>query len=302
MNIVIAGGTGLLGTALGAHLIASGHDLTLLTRRSAAARAPGPRRRVVEWTPDGTAGSWAAALDGTDAVVNLAGESIGERRWTPGRKTGLLDSRVQATRSLVAALRRVAAPPRLLLNASAQGYYGDRGDEHLPEQSRPGTDFLADLCVRWEAEARKAEDLARVVRLRTGIVLAARGGALPRLALPFRLFAGGRLGSGRQFMSWIHLEDWVALAAWALEDTRVDGPLNLSAPAAARNADFSRAVGRALGRPCWAPAPEAALRLAVGEMAGPLLLSSIRMVPARALALGYAFRFPDLDAALGNLL
>jgi hypothetical protein len=302
MNVVIAGSTGLLGAALRAALVGAGHQVTVLTRRPGARGASDDGSRIVGWVPDGTVGAWSSALDGADAVVNLAGESIAADRWTPARKARILDSRVRATRSLVAAMRQVAASPPVLVSASAQGYYGDRGDDPLPEESAAGHDFLADVCVRWEAEARAAEDVARVVRLRTGIVLAAGGGALPRMTLPFRLFAGGPLGSGRQFMSWIHLEDWVAMARWALANVRVAGPLNVAVPVAVRNADFARAVGRALGRPSWASAPALALRVAVGEMAGPLLLSSIRLVPSRALALGYPFRFTDLDGALRNLL
>ena len=202
----------------------------------------------------------------------------------------------------MAAIRAATVPPAVFLSASAQGYYGDRGDEALTEESRPGSDFLADVCVQWEAEARKAESLTRVVLLRTGIVLAADGGALPRMLLPFRLFAGGPLGSGRQFMPWIHLDDWAEMAAWALSHEEVRGPVNVGSPTPVRNKDFAATLGRALGRPSWAPAPAFALRLAVGEMAGPLLLASTRMLPARALALGYEFRHPALDRALEDIL
>jgi uncharacterized protein len=234
--------------------------------------------------------------------VNLAGESIAGGRWTAGRKASILESRLAATRSLVAAIHGLRTPPAVFVSSSAQGFYGDRGDEELPEDATAGTGFLSDVCVRWEAEARKAEDSARVVTLRTGIVLAADAGALPRMVMPFRLFGGGPLGSGRQFMPWIHLDDWVGLAAMAISRDEVRGPLNLGSPAPVRNRDFAAALGRALHRPSLVPTPAMALRLAVGEMAGPLLLSSTRMVPARALATGYRFEHPDLDRALAHLL
>jgi uncharacterized protein len=302
MKIVIAGGRGFLGQALSARLLADGHQVLVLTRGGRASKAWAGARSTAAWTPDGTAGAWASALEGAAAVVNLAGESIATRRWTMARKAAILDSRIRATRSLVAAIRGLRTPPAALVSSSAQGYYGDRGDEELGEEAAAGTDFLADVCVRWEAEAREAESRARVVTLRTGIVLSAEAGALPRMLLPFKLGAGGPLGSGRQFMSWIHVEDWVGIVALAIGSDRVRGPINLGAPVPVRNREFATALGRALHRPSLLPAPGFALRLALGEMARPLLLASTRMVPARALAHGYRFAYADVGEALHSLL
>ena len=301
MRITIAGGTGLLGRALTAALLDGGHRVTLLTRGAGAARgAEGVERRT--WNPDGTVGEWAAALEGADAVVNLAGESIAAGRWTAERRQRILASRVNATRSLVAAMETVSRPPTVLVNASAQGYYGDRGDEELTEESAPGSDFLAEVCLAWEAEALRATPLARVVLLRTGIVLSMEEGALPRMVTPFRLFGGGPLGSGRQYMSWIHEREWVSMAAWAVADDRVVGALNVGSPHPVRNKEFASTLARVLRRPSWLPAPSFALRAALGEMAEALLLSSTRMRPAHALELGYPFEFPGLEPALRDLL
>jgi hypothetical protein len=196
----------------------------------------------------------------------------------------------------------VKSPPSVLVSSSAQGYYGNRRDDELAEDAAPSRDFLAEVCVRWEAEARQASDLCRVVTLRTGVVLAADGGALPRMVLPFKLFAGGPFGSGRQFMSWIHLDDWVGIARLALADERVQGPVNLGSPNPVRNREFAAALGRALRRPSWIPAPGFALRVALGEMAQPLLLASTRMVPAAALSCGYRFQHAEIGSALGAAL
>jgi uncharacterized protein len=202
----------------------------------------------------------------------------------------------------VLAIAQAKRPPAVFVSASAQGYYGDRANNELTEEAPPGSGFLADVCWEWEAEAEKAEAKTRVVLLRTGIVLAADGGALPRMVLPFKLFAGGPLGTGRQFMSWIHLDDWVGIAVHALIDARVSGARNLGSPHPVRNSEFAAALGRALRRPSLLPTPGFALRLAVGEMAGPLLLASTRMVPAGALSDGYQFRHPEAEAALRSLL
>ncbi len=302
MKIVIAGGSGFLGRALSERLVADGHQVLVLTRGAGPGRPWEGLRSTAAWTPNGAAGDWATAIDGADAVVNLAGTSIGDARWTKARKADILSSRVDATRSLVAAIRGLKSRPSVLVSSSAQGYYGSRGDEELGEDAAPGRDFLADVCIRWEAEARKVSETCRVVTLRTGIVLAAEGGALPRMVLPFKMFAGGPFGSGQQFMSWIHLDDWVGIARLALTDERVQGPINLGSPNPVRNREFAGALGRALGRPSWLPTPALALRLALGEMAQPLLLASTRMVPAAALSLGYRFAHPEAGPALGAAL
>jgi hypothetical protein len=289
MRLLIAGGTGFLGRALHDALRRDGHQVHALTRRPVQ---PGD----IRWSADPADTAWTAALPGADAVINLAGASIGDSRWTTGRKALLLDSRLRATRALVGAINASGAPVALL-SSSAIGIYGVRGDEPLTEDAAPGSDFLAGLCRAWEKEALAAAS-ARVVLLRTGLVLAADGGALPRIALPFRLGAGGPLGSGRQYMSWIHLDDWIGLVRLALTNAAGSGPLNLTAPSPVTNAAFARTLGRAMRRPAIVPAPAFVLRLMLGEMADSLILGGQRVVPEKARALGYQFLYPTLDAAL----
>jgi uncharacterized protein len=293
MRILIAGGTGFLGAALQDHLRRLGHTVTVLTRRP---RAAGQQA----WTPDGSTGPWIAALDGTDAVVNLAGEGIADARWTATRKGALRSSRLLPTRSLVAAIRGAQHPPALL-NASGVGYYGDRGGELVTEDTAAGTDFLADLCVEWEREAEQASSAARVVCLRNGLVMHPSGGALQKMRLPFRLGVGGPLGSGTQYLPWIHLSDWLALVTWLMATPEARGAFNVTAPSPATNAEFTRALGRAVRRPAFFPVPAFALRLALGELADTLLTGQ-RAVPARALAMGFTFRFSDIEPALHDLL
>ena len=301
MRITIAGGSGFLGHALVRALQDAKHEVTLLTRRPPDGTVASSGVAQRQWTPDGTAGSWVDAVDGSDAVINLAGESIASGSWTTARRAAILQSRLLSTRSLVVAIATAHRPPALLVNASASGYYGDRGDEILTEESNPGRDFLAGVCMAWEAEARKVKPTVRLAILRTGIVLSAQDGALPRMALPFKLYGGGPLGSGRQYMPWIHAEDWVRLVQWVLESERVEGPLNAAAPDPVRNATFAKLLGRALGKPSWVPAPAFALRLALGEMADRLLLSSAREVPERPRAHGFRFRFETAEDALTDI-
>lgn len=289
MRIVVAGGTGFLGTALVHRLRATGHETVVLARRPRAATD-------VSWTPGAPSAVLERAFEGADAVINLAGAPIAQR-WTAAHKRELWESRVTLTRTLVEAMRKAGQPPRTLISGSAVGIYGDRGDESLTEASLPGTGFLASLGEAWEREALAATPDARVVLLRTGIVLDRSGGALPRMMLPFQLFVGGPLGSGRQYLPWIHRDDWISMAIWALTNTAVAGPLNVTAPHPATSREFSRALGRALGRPSVLPAPAFALRMLLGEMAE-MILTGQRVVPAKALALGFEFRYPDLDAAL----
>jgi uncharacterized protein len=301
MKIVIAGGTGFLGRPLARALAADGREVVILTRRPSAPPAT-PEARFVTWRPEGKGGAWAAEIDGAGAVVNLAGESIAARRWSSTQKQRILDSRVQATRSLAEAVRSAARPPLAFVSGSAVGYYGPLGDEIVTEATPAGSDFLAGVCAKWESEAAQAAGTAtRVACMRTGLVIERDGGALPRMLLPFRLGAGGPLGSGRQYMPWIHRDDWVALVRWAIDTPAAGGPINATAPRPVTNREFSRALGRALHRPAFMPAPAFALRLALGEMADALLLSGQRAVPAKAEHLGFRFRYTLLDEALGAI-
>ena len=308
MRIVIAGGTGFLGSPLAEVYAEEGHDVRVLTRalppgesrHDPGTGVPGVTR--VGWKPDGSSGPWAAALDGADAVINLAGEGIGDKRWTPQRKAVLFDSRVAPTRSLVAAIASTAARPPVFISGSAVGYYGPSGSEPKTEADAAGDDFLAHICEDWEAEARRAESAAtRVVVIRTGVVLERSGGALQKLVTPFKLFAGGPVGSGRQYMSWIHRIDWVEMVRWIVETPAIAGPINATAPAPVTNREFARALGRALHRPSLLPAPGFALSLVLGEMAGPLLLAGQRVLPARAQAMGFHFRYPEIDQAFRGI-
>jgi uncharacterized protein (TIGR01777 family) len=296
MRTVIAGGTGFLGRSLARALAGAGHEVVALTR--GAPRGPASGGRAVTWTPDGQVGSWARVVDGATAVVNLAGESIAARRWSAAQKRRILDSRVLATRSLVEAIRQASRRPQVFVSGSAVGYYGPRGDEVVNEANAPGTDFLARVCTEWEAEARAADTMTRLVCIRTGLVLDRHEGALPQMLPPFWFGAGGPVGSGRQYWPWIHLQDWVDLVRFVIQTPTASGPLNATAPAPVPNAEFAAALGRTLGRPAFLRAPAFALKLLLGEMAGPLLLSGQRAVPAKAEAIGVTFTFRQLDDAL----
>jgi len=302
MRIVIAGGTGLLGQALAGRLIDQQHDVVTLSRRTS--RPARTRGREVVWTPDGSIGAWACELDGADVVVNLAGAGIADRRWTPARKAVLKSSRIDSTRSLVAAIEAATRRPAVFVQGSAVGYYGSSLSDRIhDETSPPGTDFLSQLAVEWEHEAEPVATLGcRLVIVRTGIVLSRDGGALPPMARPFRLFVGGRIGSGRQYMSWIAIEDWIAMVMWAIATPVVTGAINATANAPATNAGFSEALGRVLRRPALLPVPAFALELLFGEMATTILLEGQRVVPTKARALGFNFGYDDLDRALSRAL
>ena len=295
MRIVLAGGSGFLGRALRARLKSDGHAVAVLTR------TPRGAPDEIAWTPDGTAGAWAHALEGAEAIVNLAGEGIADKRWNEMRRRALRDSRLLPTRSIVAALRQSPSPAPVLVNASAVGYYGAHGAERVTESTPPGTDFLSELCVEWEREADQASVTTRVALVRTGLVLHPDGGALGQMLLPFKLGAGGPMGSGTQYMPWIHLDDWVALAAWLIVTSGARGAFNGTAPTPVTNREFARSLGRALRRPAIVPMPAFALRILLGEFADSLLTGQ-RAVPARAEELGFTFRFGDLDTALADLL
>jgi uncharacterized protein (TIGR01777 family) len=300
MKIVIAGGTGFLGGPLAAALGGAGHTPVILSRRAGGPDAP---FRTVAWTPDGSAGAWAAELSGAGAVVNLAGESIAARRWTAAQKQRVLQSRVRATASLVAAIARAAEPPPTFISGSAVGYYGSRDNREVAEDAAPGHDFLASVCVRWESEAMLAVSArTRVVCLRTGLVLARDGGALSGMLLPFWLGVGGPVGSGRQYWPWIHRQDWIELVRFAIETPTASGAMNATAPNPVTSREFAEALGRAMHRPSLLPAPGFALKLLLGgEMAEGLLLSGQRVIPAKAVRLGYRFQYASLAAALADL-
>ena len=279
MKILVSGSHGFVGSALVPFLTALGHQITRLVR---------------PYDP--------AALDGVEAVAHLAGESI-IGRWTPGKKTQIRDSRVNGTRALAESLARLARPPLALVCASAVGYYGERGEERLQEDSPAGSGFLADVCREWEAAARPAvQQGIRVVNLRIGMVLSPHGGALAKMLPVFRLGLGGCLGSGRQYLSWIALDDLVEVIAFALAAPNLRGPVNAVAPTPVTNREFTKTLGRLLGRPTLCPVPAFAARLALGEMAEALLLASARVMPAALLASGFTFRYPDLDGALRHLV
>ncbi|OFW40826.1 MAG: TIGR01777 family protein [Acidobacteria bacterium RIFCSPLOWO2_12_FULL_67_14] len=289
MRIVVAGGTGFLGSALVTALQRDGHAVTVLTRRPNASHH-------ARWDPAGALSTWAQTLEDVDAVINLAGAPI-NHRWTAAHKRAMWNSRVTATRTLVAAMKSVRRIPPTLLNASAVGVYGPRGDEPITEESGSGSGFLAGLGAAWEKEAMAAGPHARTVLLRSGVILDRDGGALPQMALPFRLFVGGPLGSGTQYISWIHRNDWVSMVRWALMTTAVAGPLNATAPNPVTSAEFARALGKALHRPAIMPTPAFALKLVLGEMAE-VLLAGQRVFPEKAHALGFEFQYPTVESAL----
>jgi uncharacterized protein len=298
MKVVVAGGSGLIGRALAVALVAAGRDVVVLTREPQRARVPAGTG-LVAWDPPAV-GSWVDELRGADAVVNLSGESVGKWPWTPGRRRTLRESRLLPTRTLVAAIESLpeGRRPRVLLNASGTDVYEGRDAVPADESVPPSDTFLARLCVDWEAEARRAEALGlRVVLMRMSLVVAREATSLRLLMLPFRLFVGGRVGSGRQWMSWIGIDDVVGLALAALEGNDLRGPVNFAAPDSRPQAEFARAVGRALHRPSWFPTPAWAVRLVLGQQAT-LALGSRRVWPAKALSAGYVFRTPRLEDAL----
>jgi uncharacterized protein (TIGR01777 family) len=303
MRILVSGSTGLLGTSLIEALVREGHTIARLVRPDTRRRdAAGEPAQSVRWDP--VAGEFdAAAAEGADALVHLAGASIADGRWHAARKRLLQTSRIDATRHLIGALSKLPRPPRVIVASSAIGYYGNRGDETLTEASAPGKDFLAALCREWEAEtARGTEFGARVVSLRFGVILAAHGGALPRMVLPFKLGAGGRLGSGRQWMSWLTLGEAIRIIQFALGNAGLSGPVNAVTANPVQNTEFTRVLAKTLHRPALFPAPAFALRLALGEMADALLLSSQKVTPSNLAAAGYQFLQPDLRNGLAEVL
>lgn len=302
MNIVIAGATGLIGKALTKNLLDSGHSVVVLTRNpQRAVTSSHSLLQVAHW--DGrAAGSWHRHIVDSDAVVNLAGESLGTVRWTKSRKEALTSSRVNPTRAIVDALKAANPKTRVLVNASAVGYYGSVEEGEVTEDHPAGDDFTSALCVEWERAAMAAEAFGvRVVLLRSGIVLDPRGGALQRMIMPFRFFAGGPLGSGSQWLPWIHREDEIRAISFLLENKQVSGPVNLAAPESATMREFSATLGEVLRRPSAMRVPAFVLRTLLGEMAD-IVLTGQRVIPQKLVQGGFKFRFPALKVALEDLM
>lgn len=291
MRVVICGGTGFLGRPLRAALSADGHSVTILSRSA----APG----VVQWDPAHADGAWTSVVSEAEVVINLAGASIGTGRWTAARKKVIRDSRVLTTRAIVTAIRGSRSRPVALINASGINYYGPRGDQVVTEDTPPGDDFIASVCGEWEAEALAVEEAGtRVVLLRSGVVLERDGGALEPMVLPYKMFVGGPVGSGRQYLAWIHREDWLRLVTYLMLARDAEGAFNVTSPAPVTNAEMSAAIARVLHRPALVHTPAFALRLILGEMADALLLTGQRAVPNRALQMGFAFKYPTIAEAL----
>ncbi len=301
MRILITGGSGLIGRALMANLAHNGNEVTILSRRPERVIRL-PEGVLVKWWDGHTTEGWGPLVEGADAIINLAGENIGSGRWTDEHKRRILESRLNAGQAVVQAVEAATHKPRVIIQASGIGYYGPRGDEEITEETAAGHDFLAQVAVEWEASTAPLETLGvRQVVIRTGVVLSTAGGALPRMLLPFRLFAGGRLGSGRQWFPWIHIADEVAAIRFLIENETASGPFNLTAPVPLSNAEFSHLLGEQLKRPALMPTPAFALRLVFGEMAT-IILDGQRAIPRRLLQLGFTFQFTEARPALKALL
>lgn len=298
MDFLITGGTGFIGTRLCGVLLEGGHKVTVLTRDIDKAREKVDKRIKLIASLDDLLGDSPC-----DVIVNLAGEPIAEGRWSGEKKKELIESRVSITESVVGLIGRLNKKPALLVSGSAIGYYGSYGDEELTEVSEPHEEFTHELCSRWEESAREAEKFGvRVVLIRTGIVLGAGGGALSKLLPPFRLGLGGRIGNGRQFMSWIHIDDHIGIMLHTIKDSSLSGPINLTAPNPVRNREFAATLATVLRRPAILPVPGLLLKLVYGEMAEVLLLSGQKVLPRKAEDSGYSFLFPELEGALRDIL
>jgi uncharacterized protein (TIGR01777 family) len=305
MHILITGGSGLIGRTLTKGLLQDGHEVTILTRDTGRAVVP-QGTHVQQWDARTPAG-WGQLVEAVDAIVNLAGENLAgggilPRRWTAGHKRLIRDSRIQAGQAIAEAIRHASKLPNVLIQASGIGYYGPHGSEFMTEYSPSGHDFLARLTVEWEATTTEVEQLGvRRAIIRTGVVLSAEGGALPRLTLPYRLFVGGPMGSGRQYISWIHIVDEIGAIRFLIENEQATGAFNLTAPNPLPNAEFGKIIGHVLTRPSLLPVPGFAMRTLFGEVST-LVLDGQRARPKRLLEAGYTFRFPEAEQALRDLL
>lgn len=301
MKIVISGGTGFIGQHLVPALLNDGHEVVILTRHPQEHQAASPQQRYVAFDADAP-GQWAGEIDGAGAVINLAGANLGAGRWTEKRKKVLLDSRVETTRALVAAVEQARQRPAVFISASAVGYYGARGDEVLDEASAAGDNFLAEVCIAWERAAAPVEALGvRLVFPRLGVVWGEDADALKKMVLPFKLFAGGPVGSGKQWLSWVHIDDVIGFVRFAQANERVSGVVNLTAPNPVQNKELAQTFGRILGRPAFLPAPAFAVKLVLGEQAT-IVLDGQRVLPRRLQELGYTFAFRELEPALRDVL
>ena len=302
MRIIITGGTGLLGRPLSAALANEGHDVTVLSRQPGKVKDMPPTVKLAEWDGE-TSQGWGQLVDGADAIINFAGAGIGDGRWSDERKQQIRQSRIKAGKAVMEAIAAATARPKVLLQASAVGYYGvQNGDKVVTEAASPGSDFLAKVCFDWEASTAAVKKLGvRRPVLRTGIVLANEGGAFPKLLLPFKMFAGGPLGNGKQWLPWIHIADHVSAVQFLLQTEAADGPFNLVAPNPVTNAEMAKAIGEVMGRPAFVPAPAFALRTALGEMSA-LVLAGRKVVPTKLQALGFSYKYETLLPALRNLL
>ncbi len=300
-RIVVTGATGLIGKKLCAELAAKGYEVVVFSRNPTKARKTVSAAEYVEWFP-ATKGAWASAIDGVYGIVHLAGAPVFGKRWSPGYKIEIRDSRIVGTRGIVNAIAEAKQKPTVFVSGSAVGYYGFRDDTILDESAQAGNDFLARVCIEWEQEGAKAEEYGtRTVLLRTGIVLDPSDGALPKMLLPFRFFMGGPILPGSQWFSWIHADDEVGLILFALEHERVTGPLNAAAPEPQTNRDFCSTLGHVLGTPSWMPVPGLALKTMLGEV-GDMLTQGQRVNPKKAQDLGYTFKYPSSHEALQQLL
>ncbi|MFQ6116259.1 MAG: TIGR01777 family oxidoreductase, partial [bacterium] len=302
MKIVLSGGTGFIGGALLRQLQETKNQVVLLTRKPEAIKKLAKDTVEIIFWDGKTMGSWAKCLDGSDAIINLAGEPIAKKRWTKEQKRRIINSRVEATKAMVTAIAETKKKPSILVNASAVGFYGNVEDEDVTESHPKGNDFVADVCEQWEREACMAEALdIRVVLPRFGVVLAKDGGAFKKMQLPFKLFVGGPLGTGRQWFSWVHREDVIGVILFALEQSKLSGPVNVVAPEPVTMKQFCKTLGKALGRPSWAPVPALVLRALLGEMAE-MFLTGQRVIPKKLEELGYQFQYPKLEEALSAIL
>lgn len=301
MRVIITGGTGLIGRPLCAALLAEGHDVVVLSRNPDRVKAMPAGVQLMAW--DGrTANGWGPVVDGANAMINLAGEGLADGRWSDERKARILHSRIDAGKAVLQAIEQATNKPAVLIQSSAVGYYGPRQDEIITEASGPGSDFLARLCFDWEASTAPVERLGlRRPVIRTGIVLSNEGGAFPKLVLPFRLFAGGPIGSGKQWYPWIHIEDEIRAILFLLGHESATGPFNLTAPAPMTNRELAATIGKVMGRPAFFPVPSFAMRILFGEMAT-VLLDGQRAIPQRLQEFGFTFHYPTAEEALRNLL